>query len=600
MVLIFSSPLLSAANSLVAADFSNGKSKDFRIDKDGDGTLDIWKIKGENSPVVTLKTSPDGSRQLKVSEVSAAGETEAILEENKGAIRITSLISYHNKNVLENKKPVVSSNFDNCKTLVENKLSSFSTDLNKRVLRERADILWANTCEGIPNFDEVRSDLQNTLIDTFKVDGGRKNLLLNCLENSKNKRSTGEVDLWTLEAKSTIADFYNGQLPKGMLSCSRSDKDAIIPTSSGEIRIQVGDLKNFSPPEKLKLSFFNALLLSFGVPSEKVKDISESCLKGDFDRSALLISEAADLPKMHICGKSAECLTDTASVIGTKIASNSELAGINKKLAETKVTIPTAEETSPMALAAIERTQGPEAAQRVARSQSSSLMNAANTVLGAVSSPAVASSRSLASNNASSNRESIKFGESVVGKRLPASAVKARGIASDETIVEEIDLSKRSRNTAAAARTKATISAANSRSPASANGGSNVEATALSDDGGQELGRAGSGAGPSAAGNGGSRGSLLSESSSSVGQQAQARSGSRSGGATASPAREEVVSYFRNADYTQARRKLRDPNFIKILKDNSITVMDLAGNSFGATRGSTIFLDQGDRFVRQK
>lgn len=578
----------------------DSNTKDFRVDANGNSVL--WKVV-EKDISVTSK-SEKGGRKLTIVRTGSDSVEKVFAEELNGKLSVSRIERTPQVLVvLSDVKAVPFANqIQECSDLVENKLKTFSSELSTFELKKKIRKTYSKSCQNIPEFESISRGVQDAFLDVLKVDEKKSNPLVQCLEKIELQSKSPEIKLLTLQSKSVVADLYNGSLPDNMLKCSKSGVDSITSGEDGSVKIGIGDLKSFDPPEKLRNGVQIAILSSFGLSTEVAKKVSESCLSENYGKASfeILSSYSAAKGKDWEASYSSEKMTQSADTVSAKIASNSELAGINKKLAETKVTIPTAEETSPMALAAIERTQGPEAAQRVARSQSSSLMNAANTVLGAVSSPAVASSRSLASNNASSNRESIKFGESVVGKRLPASAVKARGIASDETIVEEIDLSKRSRNTAAAARAKATTSAANSRSPASSNGGSNVEATALSDDGGQELGRAGSGAGPSAAGSGGSRGSLLSENSSPAGQQAQARSASRAGGATASPAREEIVSYFRNADYTQARRKLRDPNFIKILKDNSITVMDLAGNSFGATRGSTIFLDQGDRFVRQK
>ncbi len=587
----------------------NGEVKDFRVDTNSDGKTDIWKTKIDGVDVVSVFKA--NKKILNIQDSRGEKVVEVVAEEKNGRLSVTSLKSSPKENYIRScsRCPAPPVTLEECRKAVDDRLKSFSADLNESILKGKASKLWANSCSDIPGFEEVKGEIQKGFIRTLKIDGGRKNSLIECLEKAEKSAVSpvkDEISLWLLQAKVTISEFYQDKLPNDTFSCAKGSEDKILSNSTSEkILINFKDGSSFSSPDGLKQHFFSSMLSSFGVNKDKSSAISELCLKEDFDNANRLLVSSVKVSKgpattlTHIA-LAVESGIQSADAIPATIASKSELAGINKKLAETKVNIPSAEETSPMAIAAIERTQGPEAAQRVARTQSSNLMGAANTVLGAVSSPAVASSRSLASDTSSSTkRESIKFGDSVVGKRAPASNLKARGIASDERIVEEIDLTKRSQGTSTTARSS---NANKSRLPASAGAnGSSVEATALSNEGGQELGSMGaSGSTGTAPTGGGSRGSLLSESSSPVGQQTQARSASRSGGATASPAREEVVSYFRNADYTQARRKLRDPNFIKILKDNSITVMDLAGNSFGATRGSTIFLDQGDRFVRQK
>lgn len=64
--------------------------------------------------------------------------------------------------------------------------------------------------------------------------------------------------------------------------------------------------------------------------------------------------------------------------------------------------------------------------------------------------------------------------------------------------------------------------------------------------------------------------------------------------------RSEVVNLIVSSNYSQTKAKLKEPEFTKKLQDQKITILDLYGSSYGATKGDVIFLDQGDRFVRQK
>jgi hypothetical protein len=63
---------------------------------------------------------------------------------------------------------------------------------------------------------------------------------------------------------------------------------------------------------------------------------------------------------------------------------------------------------------------------------------------------------------------------------------------------------------------------------------------------------------------------------------------------------QELVSFISQSSYETARDKLQDPRFIGNLEANNITIFDLRGNSYGARQGAVVFLDKGNRFVRQK
>ncbi|WP_374029498.1 hypothetical protein [Bdellovibrio bacteriovorus] len=83
-------------------------------------------------------------------------------------------------------------------------------------------------------------------------------------------------------------------------------------------------------------------------------------------------------------------------------------------------------------------------------------------------------------------------------------------------------------------------------------------------------------------------------------QKSAAGTAQRNVANTTTPSRDEVVSFFSRGSYENARAKLKDQTFINTLKQNKVTVYDLGGNEYGAEKGDVIFVDQGDRFVRQK
>ncbi len=69
---------------------------------------------------------------------------------------------------------------------------------------------------------------------------------------------------------------------------------------------------------------------------------------------------------------------------------------------------------------------------------------------------------------------------------------------------------------------------------------------------------------------------------------------------SATVTRDEFVSFISNSSYRTTKEKLRSLEFKRQLEVQKITVLDLYGNSVGAAKGEVIFLDQGDKFVRQK
>lgn len=578
--------------------YGDNEKKDFRVDSDKDGKTDIWKVK--TSDIVISTSGASGKkRDIRIEEKKNGELINVEAEEKNGKLSVISVARSPLVPISHLGKKEYEKLAEECGILTNDRMAQFSSELNSSILRKKMTRLWAANCSKIEGFDDFQEKIQDAFVSTVKLDGGRKNPLLNCLESAKEQAGVdrkAEVSVLILQAKDKISDFYQDKLPQDMLSCAQKDQDSIVMIPGSEhLGINIKDGSGFSNGG-LRHSFLTSFLSGMGLKTKEASEIANLCIKGDLQGSSEAILRACGGGKKQF---DKENMVKAGDAYGTKIASNKELAAINKKLAETKIEIPSAEETSPRALAAIERTQGPEAAATVARAQSSSLMNAANTVMGAVSTPAIAQTRGLASTSSATPTKinGPNLGKSVVGTKVPSSKIAARGIASDERIVEEIDLTKgrqvsgntKSRSAQNQARLPANV---NEKAAAAGSNEMDSGSDGSSSGGGSDLGRVGS-----------SGGSNFSPSSSSPDAPINARtanSGSRSPSNSAAPAREEVVSFFKNAEYVQAKRKLRDPGFLKVLKENSITVMDLAGNSFGAPRGSTIFLDQGDRFVRQK
>ncbi|MEN0060037.1 MAG: hypothetical protein AAGB31_14445, partial [Bdellovibrio sp.] len=248
-------------------------------------------------------------------------------------------------------------------------------------------------------------------------------------------------------------------------------------------------------------------------------------------------------------------------------------------------------EASPLAMNRLAEAGGSTAVAEVSRSQTSGILKMAESLL--ASTPAVAASGSATAVATSGSTRSPSSVSSAKTK-----AFKSSTVGKDEYIAEEIDLTKGTSATSSAAsktnivKTSADVEkeptpAASSRAPA------NVPVV----DASREVQVAQGSVGGSA-----SNASLPSSSNSGVRRNTQARgtASTGSGSGAYAPSQDEIVSFLSQSSYNQARQKLQDDKFVGNLRDNNITVMDLAGKTYGASNGNVIFVDQGDRFVRQK
>ena len=271
-------------------------------------------------------------------------------------------------------------------------------------------------------------------------------------------------------------------------------------------------------------------------------------------------------------------------------------------------------------------------------SQGAPVLRMANQVMGTMNTPAIAdttaesSSDSYGSNSDSyvgaSNTASSQNSSSSARTTSPSRTIASTGdtrftnitsrntLKADEKVVEQIDLTNAnsavapirattsdggasptaSATTAPGNSAMAKRAASVSRRPASSGGGSDLAAAGVSN---PTVGSLSSG--------------IASADSSGPSAQAQARtatsgrkaastvsSGTPSNSSSTGASKDEVVTFISNANYGTSKNKLKDPTFVNTLKVNKVTIVDLYGNSYGADKGDVIFLDEGNRFVRQK
>ena len=605
--------------------YDSGKEiVDSRVDANGDGKLDYWQVKDDSLEIVSSE-SADG-RQLTIKNEANGRNTIAHAVEKDGIVNVTSVVSVKadiDPNFIKSATSDVNSSATSSCGIQDfnKKYEGFNADLRSSEIRERAHTLWADDCHAIfeEHGTEQQASIEKALLDVVRVDEKKDNDLLNCLGKIGEQEKSEKSALLLARAKGEIADFYNGDLKSGYFTCEKSKQDG-ISVKKNKFVIAIKDSKNFSPLEKLKSSFYAGLLNKWGISGDGAVKIAQACLKKNYrEAQSALALENADIKGIGSVANSRTSMKEAAVV-----ASKQEIAGINAKLAETKVNLPSAAEASPRALAQISATQGAEAATTVARSQSSGLLGVANTVMGAVNTPASAasgrgyssdsdsssgsssSSRSPASTRSSSRKTSSST-------RVPALR-NAKGVGADEEIVEEIDLTRSAQSARRAQQTPSQArntggnaqgsSAGNApRGPAS-EGGSAPNSELSGGGGGSSGSGASVGAGPaSSAGisGGGGGGSAPAARGAAVGRAANNARGPASTATVSQASREEIVTFLGSADYTMAKKKIRDAKFQESLKANDISIIDLSGNSYPPKfKGKTIFLDRGDRFVRQK
>ena len=260
-------------------------------------------------------------------------------------------------------------------------------------------------------------------------------------------------------------------------------------------------------------------------------------------------------------------------------------------------------------------------------SEGAPVLRMANQVMGTMNTPALADTSTGSSSDSyvSSSDSYTDSSRSTSPSRTIASTSNGRvanitsrnTLKADEKVVEQIDLSNSNSAMAPAAttvsdnnNTSSTTSASPpsndsamakraasvSRRPASSGSGSDLAAAGVSN---PTVGSLSSG--------------IASADSSGPSAQAQARtatsgrkaastasSGTPSNSSSTGASKDEVVTFISNANYGTSKNKLKDPTFVNTLKVNKVTIVDLYGNSYGADKGDVIFLDEGNRFVRQK
>lgn len=303
---------------------------------------------------------------------------------------------------------------------------------------------------------------------------------------------------------------------------------------------------------------------------------------------------------------------------GTEIAAKAATANIPTELTVAQTQIPPANTLSESISNPAPVTEaGSQQALVRSASESSGMLRMANNLAGSFSTQAVAADTGGASGGSGSKEVSRSFASTGAPIKAsngnPASDLlkaSARTLSAGDRVVEEITIDGPS-TAQQAAPTRSANQAPNSTNEASRAPASQGSASAE-----VGSGMAAGGGGGGFASSGGSAGSSLGFSGGgSAGSPVRGPAATNPEPATNTPAisnskqevgsssvgsRDKIITDISRSTYRETKQKLSDPEFGKQLESQKITILDLYGNSTGAKKGDVIFLDQGDRFVRQK
>lgn len=582
---------------------------DLRIDRNQDGKIDYWEIQKNNLKLQIFYGSQNNIFVIKkfldknvLEKVYINKNGKFILASNK--TRPQKHFHYSESNCTgETKELKISSDV---LSITDNE-----KDLENFILK-----LSPSCMDSVVDINNIFHNLQT-----------RKNELVNCIQNAPSEIYNG----LSIQADAISSKFFaylekiRSDIEEEMLICEgdevKTDEQKIyLPIDvSGNLKAdgkkifhELVHINDISQIQKSESSDKNAV-----DPSEKLaQDLTTLCFdKKPIDLSAdpILVdgSNGWSLP-----------ITDKLLSEGTAEAGTQGSVAISPAVAETlQQNGPT---VSPAAMNRVADSSGASTANKISNQQTSAMVASANTLLGptpayasetnssstsrgpASTGSSTASATSSGSGSSKSSRSPIKaYGKNEV--TMPKGLKHGTKLASDEYIKEEIDLTKSNSASSPSRDVSRPSRASNSRDASARPSTSRTP---------PEPSPSASGAGSSSAaasavvprGNVGSTDvSPISNTPSSGGSprtSAARTSTSRTPRTPASvkPSSEgtnRIVEAF-TASYGQMKNRLRQPRFIETLKENSITVYDYTGNKFGADRGEIVFVDKGDRFVRQK
>ncbi|WP_374076672.1 hypothetical protein [Bdellovibrio bacteriovorus] len=641
------SPFYSLEQKRIAFSYTDESYEDTRLDLNADGKVDFWIIK-DSKFIIRVSFLQDRSvYHIRKFDGSQVFERVVISANNKLYL---SYVQDRKQRVYNMGPPALlcSANHVTEWEKLKETFSSVSKSTIRGCFKNYADKSCAT---NVAQQEEIRKALEALYSPPYSL-LNNENQILNCLESSDAKnlfvkrygKSNGsaEHEQIIVNYKNTIIKFldYAKEGKKPIISC----KESGTPKASegGQILLILnseGENQSSQGTPKIKEQIFHESIHTQAVEDEEItKALTDLCIDS-------VKAENISLKPIDTSMNNKSILPSTLDAENAgKKADLKESDAIPSAVAETPKSLPI--QGSPTNMNRLADSGGKEKVAEVSKAQTSGVVRMAESVLGSTPAVAAEPSTSLASSSStasgsgpsssgSSSSSSSSYASSpsysasstsssddsrparrvsdssrspaseyqldmsTVGAKAPtvkiAASANGNGLGKGEYIKEEVDLTKPAVTTGSSvgrvpASTKAGSSDVSTSTPLQTN---NTEQTSSSGSGNYET----SGRGAASANLG--SGSQSSNGSTSTSPQRRGTSSQTAGGSYV-PSRDEVVSFFSGGSYQQARGKLKDQGFVQTLKQNNITVYDLGGNTYGASKGEIIFVDQGDRFVRQK
>ncbi|KYG60756.1 hypothetical protein AZI85_12255 [Bdellovibrio bacteriovorus] len=523
---------------------------------------------------------------------------------------------------------------ENVKSAQE-ELKKFSENINEAVAFEAAGKMIDASCSSLMDRKSLKL-LKNNLAKVL-LDGNPYDKCFNSAEFKKafQKTKNNEVFLELLKSRDALQrKKLVSSPPESLIRCEneKESKSVAKTNEKGQITLFVPESKSLEiQPVHLQHEFLHRI----GVVEDKdVNNILNSCKKGAIQNGvpkfvgALLPNSTTAFSQVN-AKESANVKTDKVETVKRPVATSTakesnvptakaaarsvaseNTANVPKSLVDSQTGSPPPAQLAQVISNPPPQTEaGAQQAYETSTSQSGGVFRAANNLMGSMNTPAEASTRLAKQGSDSEIGETTSSSlkkSSVTSSSVPATAaLRSRNtIGSDERIVESITLDGSGSTVVTPTPVQQRNQQVSSTNPTNTRQTVSNESKQQQRMPSSELGSAPSVS--SGGSTGGASSASLGNSSPNISgtQQIPSRASNKSSGGSAnnqnSASKEEVITFISRSEYASAKRKLKDPDFSKQLEAQSISIYDLYGNTYGAKKGEVIFLDQGDKFVRQK
>ncbi|WP_413582000.1 hypothetical protein [Bdellovibrio sp. HCB288] len=609
-----STPVVFKQTDMSARFIASENYEDFRIDSDLDGHVDLWVVKkDQTTAIVKFKNGKPSSIAFK--RADSQGIKEAQFEYGRDHWKLSS--SAARTPSVMNGTPGDNACVEQNKSVLGD-LSKFTEEFNFAQITKAAQN--AISCDDA----EIKNEIAVALSKIMKDESLSGCIGTPVIQKSLPGADASELQYFSNKLKLDLKKISAQQEGKNLISCKKSAEGATEPTGkyteNGGIEISIpanADVEELAA--KLKPLLYHELLHRSGISDEKTTDqIVNICANGKKvkplsaqNNTLLIVKSNVDKSTNNVAKQkvnvarevvSAKVQTKTRSIASAPaehISSESLNIASEISSAEVQNSIPSSSN-----LAKGLNSSNEQSNLQASQTQSAPVLAMADRAMGVMNTPALASEDSSGSGSSSvrSTRERYQSRHNGYDSPDSKSASAASGSGTDISkklylggntnmkVVQEVDLTKgtpadASPNTITATSSGSRMIASAGRTSAS-DGRSDVE-VASNDN--------------LAAGRSGGSGSGSYYNSTTSGTRktnAATRSVFSSGSAGSS--RDEMLSNFTGASYNMAKGMMKESSFQQKMVEYQITVIDSSGSRWGASKGKTVFSDDGSRFIRVK